>query len=367
MSLELETLINSGVKGLAAYEPGKPIEDLEREFGIKDAVKLASNENPLGPSPKALKSILKILSGLHRYPDGNGLRLKESLSQKFRVGIDKFTLGNGSNDIIEFVARCFLTPEDNAIFSKHAFAVYPLVVQALGAQGIEIPAKDWGHDLERMLDGINKKTKIVFIANPNNPTGTFIEKNEVIRFLEKVPEKVIVLLDQAYFDYASFEKEDVSFDLVDNFQNLIMSRTFSKAYGLAGLRVGYSVSSQEIADYLNRVRQPFNVNSLALKAAEIALTDKEHLKNSLELNKKEKQNLYKFFQSSGYKYIETYANFICFDCKSNSRDLFNKLLKRGVIARSMEIYKMPNHVRVTIGLPEENSIFIEALLTHGAT
>ena len=361
MDLELKDLINSSIKSLTPYEPGKPIEDLEREYGIKNAVKLASNESPLGPSPKVLTALEEVVSGIHRYPDGNGFRLKEALSSKHSVDMSVLTLGNGSNDIIEFVARCFLSPKDNAIYSKYAFAVYPLIVKALGAEGIEVEAKDWGHDLQSMLEAINKDTKIVFIANPNNPTGTFIKKNEMIRFLEKVPSQVIVLLDQAYFDYSNYELEDVSFSLVEDFPNLVISRTFSKAYGLAGLRVGYSVSSSNIADYLNRVRQPFNVNSLALAAAESALKDDEHLEKCLRINKDEKEKLYKYFISHGYDYIESFANFVSFDCKDKSKEVFKSLLPKGVIARSMDIYKMPHHLRVTIGLPEENSIFMESL------
>ena len=361
MDLEIKDLINSSIKSLTPYEPGKPIEDLEREYGIKNAVKLASNESPLGPSPKVLTALEEVISGVHRYPDGNGFRLKEALSSKHSVDMSVLTLGNGSNDIIEFVARCFLSPKDNAIYSKYAFAVYPLIVQALGAKGIEVEAKDWGHDLQAMLEAINKDTKIVFIANPNNPTGTFIKKNEMIRFLEKVPSQIIVLLDQAYFDYSNYEFEDVSFSLVEEFPNLVISRTFSKAYGLAGLRVGYSVSSSYVADYLNRVRQPFNVNSLALVAAESALKDDEHLEKCLRINKDEKERLYKYFASHGYDYIESFANFVSFDCKDNSNEVFKNLLPKGVIARPMDIYKMPNHLRVTIGLPEENSIFMESL------
>ena len=361
VNLELKNLINSGIQGLSPYKPGKPIEELEREYGISDAIKLASNENPLGPSPKVLEALKGVLSGVHRYPDGNGFRLKKALSSKYSVDVGSLTLGNGSNDIIEFVARCFLTPKSNAVYSKHAFAVYPLVVQSLGAEGIEVEAKDWGHDLQAMLDVINKETKIVFIANPNNPTGTFIEKNEVIRFLEKIPREVMVLLDQAYFDYSNYEKEDVPFHLVENFPNLIMSRTFSKAYGLAGLRVGFSVSSKPIADYLNRVRQPFNVNCLALEAAEVALKDNEHLQKCLQINKEEKEKFYHFFISNNYEYIESFANFISFDCRDLSNKVFKNLLPKGVIARSLEVYKMPNHLRVTVGLPKENVTFMESL------
>jgi len=361
MDLEIRDLINSSIKSLTPYEPGKPIEDLEREYGIRNVVKLASNESPLGPSPKVVKALEQAISGVHRYPDGNGFRLKEALSSKHSIDMSVLTLGNGSNDIIEIVARSFLSQKDNAIYSEYAFAVYPLIVQALGAEGIEVEAKDWGHDLQAMLEAINKDTKVIFIANPNNPTGTFIKKNEMIRFLEKVPGQVIVLLDQAYFDYSNYESEDVSFSLVEDFPNLLISRTFSKAYGLAGLRVGYSVSSSYIANYLNRVRQPFNVNSLALVAAESALKDDEHLEECLKINKDEKERLYKYFISHGYDYIKSLTNFVSFDCKDISNEVFKSLLPKGVIARSMDIYKMPNHLRVTVGLPEENSKFMESL------
>ena len=359
--MDLEKLINPGILNLKPYEPGKPVEDLERELGIKNAIKLASNENPMGPSPLALKAVDNILSGLHRYPDGNALRLKEAISNENNVEIEQITVGNGSNDIIEFVVRSFLSTQDSAVFSKHAFAVYPLAVQTVGAQGIEVPAKDWGHDLSAMNNAIQENTKLIFIANPNNPTGTFVPRDEIISFLDKVSKDVIVLLDQAYFDYASYENNDVDFEFVNEFPNLIISRSFSKAYGLAGFRVGYSVSSREISDYLNRVRQPFNANSLALVAAEAALSDKDHMMRSLKMNSEQKMFLYKGLEDLGYQYIPSAGNFICFDCKQDAEEKFNELLQEGVIVRSMGVYKMPNHLRVTIGLPEENSVFLEKL------
>ena len=359
--MDLEKLINPGILNLKPYEPGKPVEDLERELGIKNAIKLASNENPMGPSPLALKAVDNILSGLHRYPDGNALRLKEAISNENNVEIEQITVGNGSNDIIEFVVRSFLSTQDSAVFSKHAFAVYPLAVQTVGAQGIEVPAKDWGHDLSAMNNAIQENTKLIFIANPNNPTGTFVPRDEIISFLDKVSKDVIVLLDQAYFDYASYENNDVDFEFVNEFPNLIISRSFSKAYGLAGFRVGYSVSSREIADYLNRVRQPFNANSLALVAAEAALSDNDHMMKSLKMNSEQKMVLYKGLENLGYQYIPSAGNFICFDCKQDAEKKYNELLQEGVIVRSMGVYKMPNHLRVTIGLPEENSIFLEKL------
>ena len=359
--MDLKKLVNKGIDGLSPYEPGKPIEDLERELGIKNAVKLASNENPVGPSPKIIDSIEKIVKETHRYPDGNATRLKAKISRKFNILENQVTVGNGSNDIIEFVARSFLGPNDSAVYSEHAFAVYPLVVRAVGAMGIEVPARNFSHDLEAILDSIEENTKLIFIANPNNPTGSFIEQSELLNFLEKVPEEIIVLLDQAYFDYSSFETSDVEFDVLERFPNLVISRSFSKAYGLAGFRVGYSVSSIEIADYLNRVRQPFNANSLALYAAEIALDDDQFIKKCLELNFEQKQILFNGLQASGFECLPSRANFISFDCGEDSNDAFNKLLLEGVIVRSLRVYKMPNFLRVSVGLPEENLTFLEKI------
>ena len=359
--MDLKKLVNKGIDGLSPYEPGKPIEDLERELGIKNAVKLASNENPVGPSPKIVESIEKIVKETHRYPDGNATRLKAKISRKFNILENQVTVGNGSNDIIEFVARSFLGPNDSAVYSEHAFAVYPLVVRAVGAMGIEVPAKNFSHDLEAMLDSIEENTKLIFIANPNNPTGSFIEQSELLNFLEKVPEEIIVLLDQAYFEYSSFETSDLEFDVLERFPNLVISRSFSKAYGLAGFRVGYSVSSIEIADYLNRVRQPFNANSLALYAAEIALDDDQFIKKCLELNFEQKQILFNGLQASGFECLPSSANFISFDCGEDSNDAFNKLLLEGVIVRSLRVYKMPNFLRVSVGLPEENLTFLEKI------
>ncbi len=359
--MDLKKIVNKGINDLSPYEPGKPIEDLERELGIKNAVKLASNENPVGPSPKVLQSIENILKNTHRYPDGNATKLKEVIGKKFSVKPNQVTIGNGSNDIIEFIARSFLGTDDSAIYSEHAFAVYPLVVKAVGAEGIEVPAKNFSHDLDAMLDSIKSNTKIIFIANPNNPTGSFIGRAEILKFLDKVPENIIVLLDQAYFDYSSFEDSDVDFDILNNYPNLVMSRSFSKAYGLAGFRIGYSVSSEDVANYLNRVRQPFNANSLALFAAEQAIEDEEFMNKCLQLNLEQKKVLYKGLESLGFHCLPSKGNFISFDCKEDSTGLFNRLLSQGVIVRTLGVYKMPNFLRVSVGLPEENLIFLEKL------
>ena len=359
--MDIKELVNRGIDDLSPYEPGKPIEDLERELGIENAIKLASNENPMGPSPKIFDSIEGVLKETHRYPDGNATRLKSTIARKFNVTDNQVTIGNGSNDIIEFVARIFLSRNDSAIYSEHAFAVYPLVVKAVGAKGIEVPAKNFSHDLDLMLESIEESTKLIFIANPNNPTGSFIEYDELIKFLKKVPEHIIVLLDQAYFDYSSFETKDMEFDDLSKFPNLIMSRSFSKAYGLAGFRVGFCVSSKEIADYLNRVRQPFNANSLALFAAEKALDDQDFIDKCLQLNLEQKALLFKELDSLGYECLPSRANFISFDCKQDSGEAFNKLLMEGVIVRSLAVYKMPNYLRVSVGLPEENLSFLEKI------
>ena len=361
--MKLEDLVNKGILDLSPYKPGKPIEDLERELGIKNAIKLASNENPLGPSPLAIDAVTKVLNGTHRYPDGNALRLKECLSNKFNVDINCLTIGNGSNDIIEFIARSFLSDMDSAIYSEHAFAVYPLVVQAVGAEGIEVPANKYGHDLEKMKNAVKENTKLVFIANPNNPTGTFLSPKEIQSFLDDLDKNIIVLLDQAYYDYSSYNNEDVNFDLIKNNPNVIISRSFSKAYGLAGFRIGYSVSSPEVADFLNRVRQPFNANSLALVAAEVALSDDSHLKKSLAINLDQKTILMKGLNDLGYECIPSEGNFISFNSNGEGQKLFEGLLNEGVIVRTLGVYKMPTYLRTTIGLPEENSFLLEKLST----
>ena len=359
--MDLEKIVNKGINELSPYEPGKPIEDLERELGIQNAIKLASNENPVGPSPRVLQMIDKVLKDTHRYPDGNATKLKEIISRKFKVNASQVTIGNGSNDIIEFIARTFLSTDDSAIYSEHAFAVYPLVVKAVGAEGIEVPAKNYSHDLQAILKAIKNNTKIIFIANPNNPTGSFIESTELLDFLNKVPENIIVLLDQAYFDYSSYEDNDVDFQILNDFPNLVMSRSFSKAYGLAGFRIGYSVSSEGLANYLNRVRQPFNANSLALFAAEQALEDVEFMNKCLELNLEQKEVLYKGLETLGFHCLPSKGNFLSFDCREDSTKLFNKLLNQGVIVRTLGVYKMPSFLRVSVGLPEENLIFLEKL------
>ena len=360
MSCDLINMATPGVRGLQPYHPGKPIEELERELGINNIIKLASNENALGPSPRVLEA-LPTIRELYRYPDGNGFALKQVLSEFHSVRPDQITLGNGSNDILEFAARVFLFPGMNSIFSEHAFAIYPIATQAVGAQGLVVPAKNFSHDLDAMHTAINDGTRLIFIANPNNPTGTCLGETELRQFLEKVPERIIVLLDEAYYEYARGGDYPDSVSWLDDFSNLIITRTFSKAYGLAGLRVGYSVSSVEMANLLNRVRQPFNVNSIAMRLAGIAVSDQQYIQDVVKFNHRGLQQLMEGLDSMGIHFIPSRANFLCIDMEQDAKPVYDKLLHEGVIVRPVEGYGLPQHLRVTIGLPEENERFLTTL------
>jgi histidinol-phosphate aminotransferase len=365
MTCDFFQLAAPGVQGLQPYQPGKPIEELEREYGIKNIIKLASNENPLGPSQRVLEAIKASLTNITRYPDGNGFTLKKALAQKHGVEIDRITLGNGSNDVLELIARAFITTTHSVIFSDHAFAVYWLVTQAIGAKAIVTPAKNWGHDLTKMQAAIRDDTRLVFIANPNNPTGTWVDKTHFKAFLEAVPSNVIVVVDEAYYEYVI---EDIdcpdypdSLAWLSDYPNLVTVRTFSKAYGLAGLRVGYSISHPSVANLLNRVRQPFNVNSVALIAATTALADNEYLEKSIALNREGMQQLTQAFEEMKLQYIDSACNFISVDV-GDGANVYESLLREGVIVRPIGFgYKMPQHLRVSIGTKTENEQFIKAL------
>ncbi|PZP21942.1 histidinol-phosphate transaminase [Pseudomonas kuykendallii] len=370
MSCDFLRLAQPGVQKLSPYVPGKPVDELARELGLEPAsiVKLASNENPLGPGDKALAAIRAELAELTRYPDGNGFELKHKLAERCRVTAAQVTLGNGSNDILELVARAYLAPGLNAVFSQHAFAVYPIVTQAVGAEGRSVAAKHWGHDLPAMLAAIDENTRVVFIANPNNPTGTWFGPAALADFLAKVPERVLVVLDEAYIEYAEGDELPDGLDYLAQYPNLLVSRTFSKAYGLAALRVGYGLSSTQIADVLNRVRQPFNVNSLALSAACAALDDAEYLQRSRELNDAGMQQLEQGFRALDLQWIASKANFIAVDLGRDAAPVYQALLREGVIVRPVGAYGMPNHLRISIGLTEENARCLDALgriLTRG--
>lgn len=358
---KIYNLALSGVQQLVPYKPGKPIEELERELGLANIVKLASNENPLGPGKKALAAIQTALPNLALYPDGSGFALKQALAKKYAVDDSQITLGNGSNEILELVARAFLKPGLEVIFSQHAFAVYPLVTQAVGATAVVVPAVNYGHDLAGMLDRVTENTRVVFIANPNNPTGTLLSQASVEAFIAALPDTVVCVLDEAYFEFVSRVETVDSLDWLKKYPNLIITRTFSKAYGLAGLRVGYSLSSPEIADILNRVRQPFNNNTLALVAAEAALSDEEHLQQTISVNAQGMQQLTDGFKLLGLEWIPSAGNFVAVDLRQPGQPIYEALLRKGVIVRPVGNYELPNHLRISIGTQAENQLFLQAL------
>ena len=362
MSCDFLALAQPGVQKLSPYVPGKPVDELARELKLDPAgiVKLASNENPLGPSPKALAAIQAELSELTRYPDGNGFVLKQRLAQRYSVGVHQVTLGNGSNDILELAAGAFLGPDREAVYAQHAFAVYPLATQAAGARGIEVPAKNFGHDLDAMLAAITPATRVIFIANPNNPTGTFVPGPELEAFLARVPAEVLVVLDEAYTEYLAPAQRYDAIAWLERFPNLLISRTFSKAYGLAGLRVGYGLGSPEVIDLLNRVRQPFNVTSVGLAAAAAALFDDDFLRRSFEMNLAGMAQLTEGFTRLGLDWIPSAGNFVTFKVGDGAK-VNAGLLRQGVIVRPIGAYGMPEWLRVSIGLESENARFLEAL------
>jgi histidinol-phosphate aminotransferase len=362
-----EKLALQGVRALQPYQPGKPVSELEREYGVSNIIKLASNENPLGASPKAIAAVKSQLGELERYPDGNGFALKAALSEKHAVDVSCITLGNGSNDILEFVARAFLAPGYNAVFSEHAFAVYPIVTQAVGAEArIASPNnKDhdmpYGHDLNAMRNMVNDQTRVLFVANPNNPTGTWIKSGELESFIADLPDHVIVVLDEAYVEYVQEDEYPDSLPWLEKYPNLVITRTFSKAYGLAGFRIGYSICHPDLANLLNRVRQPFNTNTLAQVAALAALDDPEHIATSVEMNTSGMRQLTDGFKEINLSWIPSVANFICVNLEKPGLAVYDKLLYEGVIVRPVANYALPDFLRVTIGTEEENSRFLNAL------
>jgi histidinol-phosphate aminotransferase len=353
----------SYISAINPYVPGKPVEELERELGISDSVKLASNENPLGPSPMAMKAVLDDLlhakagAGVNRYPDGSGYYLKKALSERFTVNEDHIIFGNGSNELIDIAARTFLQPGDEAVMAHPSFVVYPMATQAVGAKSVQIPLKNYTHDLEAMGNAITPKTKMIFIANPNNPTGTMNTQDELDRFMKKVPDGILVVLDEAYYEYVTDPRYADSMKHFRDGRDILILRTFSKMYGLAALRIGYGIAGKDIIAEMNKLRPPFNTNSLAQKAALLALNDEAHLKATKETNEAGKRFLYEELDALGVQYVPTEANFIYMPLNEDANTLYNNLLREGIIVRPMG----PRQIRVTIGLPEENKRFIEAL------
>lgn len=355
------------VKKLAPYVPGKPLSELEREYGIRDSIKLASNENPLGPGTKARAAIANAVNDLGLYPDGNGFELKQALAKRHACGMDRITLGNGSNDLLVLLAEAFLTPEVEAVYSQYCFAIYPIAVQATGAAGRAATAfpeshpMALGHDLDAMRKLVNDKTRLVFVANPNNPTGTWVSAEALKSFIASLPPTILVIVDEAYIEYAMDEASADASKWIDEFSNLVVTRTFSKAYGLAGLRIGYALSSAEVASVLNRVRQPFNVNSIALAAATAALDDSEHLQRTKELNTKGLRQVVTGLNTLNVRVYPSACNFVLVDCKRSASEVNEALLRQGVIVRPVGGYGLPNHIRITIGTEQENARMLHAL------
>lgn len=360
--MSIENIAPDYIRAIAPYQGGKPIAQIAREYGLNEAdiIKLASNENPLGMSPNAEVAIDAAMDNVARYPDGNGFELRTAVSQKYGVAQDQIVFGNGSNDILELSARAFLQVGDEALYSQHAFAVYPLVTQAVGATGVVVPAKGYGHDLDGFLTAITPKTRLIFIANPNNPTGTLIDKTTLASFLKQVPKNVLVILDEAYDEYLSSHDKSEAISWLSTYENLIISRTFSKAYGLAGLRVGFGLMHADVADILNRIRQPFNVNLLAQAAAVASLADDGFVARSYAANQAGMLQLTQGLEQLGLQYIDSYANFISFAVR-NAANVNEQLLRRGIIVRPIANYDMPDYLRVSIGLFSENKRFLEAL------
>ena len=351
------------ISDIKPYIPGKPIEELERELGIKDSIKLASNENPLGPPVTAIKAVLEILMSpdpchsINRYPDGSGYYLKKALSEKLSVQEDEIILGNGSNELIDIAVRTFLQAGDEAVMGHPSFIVYPMAVQAMGGRPLQIPLKEYIHDLEAMADAITSKTRILFIANPNNPTGTINKRDEFDRLMKRLPEGILVVVDEAYYEYVADPEYADSMKHFRDERDMLILRTFSKIYGLAGLRIGYGIARKDIISEMNKLRPPFNTNSIAQYAALGAIHDEDHIKTTKEINEQGKRFLYRELDSFGLKYIPTEANFIYILLGQDSNGLYNDLLRQGVIVRPVG----PEEIRVTIGLPKENERFIEAL------
>lgn len=357
----------AGIRALTPYQPGKPIEELQRELGLVDVIKLASNENPLGASPKARAAVQTALGDLQLYPDGNAFRLKHALAVQLGVLPEQITIGNGSNEILELLARVFLAPGRAALFSEYAFAVYPIVTQAVGAEACVAPAHvrsnpmPLGHDLAAFEQKLDAKVRLVFIANPNNPTGTWLAPGAIAAFLQTVPADVIVVLDEAYYEYMDPELRANSLALLASHPNLVITRTFSKIYGLAALRVGYAISHPELADLLNRARQPFNNNSLALTAAEAALQDTDHVERSARNNREGLQHLKEGLDTLGLSCLPSQANFLSFGLGRPALAVYDALLRQGVIVRPLASYALPDYLRVTVGTPDQNARFLDTL------
>jgi histidinol-phosphate aminotransferase len=361
MPTQWESLANEHILGIAPYEPGKPIEELERELGIHNAIKLASNENPLAPSDRVQRAILAALNHLNRYPDGSGFYLRQALAKKHGASPDQIVLGNGSNELIELLVRSFLRPGDEAVVPHPSFLVYPMIVQAAGAVRVMVMLKEHRLDLDAMARAITPMTKVVFVANPNNPTATIVTADEVEHFMARVPERTIVVFDEAYIEFALGPDFPETLTYVRQGRKVVVLRTFSKAASLAGLRVGYGVADADAIALMNRIRQPFNVNSLAQAAALAALEDDGHILECVRMIEAGRHFLYDEFKTLGVQYVPARANFILVDVGRSAADIYQKLLHEGVIVRPMTPFGMETALRITVGTPEENRKLVKAL------
>ena len=350
------------VDSLSPYIPGKPISEVQRELGIERVIKLASNENPLGSSSAASKAVQDWAKNMAIYPDGNSTELRNALSKKLGVDPGQLLFGSGTDQVLEIIAQTYINPGDNSIMGYPSFPRYETVIKVMDGEAIEVPLTgDHRIDLDAFLEKINDRTKIIWLCNPNNPTGTIVTEEEQRAFIKKVPKDVLIILDEAYYEYAVGGDYPNSIKLLNEFDNLLILRTFSKAYGLAGLRVGYAISNKDIIGYINRVRGPFNTSAAAQVAAIAALNDQDFIENSIKSNKEGKEYLYSIFEEMGLEYIPTYANFMMVKINIPSDQVFKALLKKGVIIRSGDIFGMDDWIRVTVGTMEENKIFIQAL------
>jgi histidinol-phosphate aminotransferase len=359
----MKKLTREGVEDLVPYPPGKPIEELERELGISGSIKLASNENPLGPSPLAVQAITEKAPNLHRYPDGSGYYLKSKLSEKYGVPLDQIILGNGSNELIELIIRTFLSPGEHVVQAFPTFLVYEKIVKGAGGRMTSVPLLNLRVDLDKMEAALTPETKVVFICNPNNPTGSVLSSDEMRDFLQRIPGDIIVALDEAYIEFVVDKEAAQGLDLLPDHPMLFVLRTFSKLYGLAGLRIGYGFASEKLVDYMNRVRQPFNANSLAQAAATAALDDSDFVAKTLKMIREGLYYLYRELEDMGLEYVPSQTNFFLIKVPQGGKKIFEQMMRQGVIVRAMDAYALPDYIRINAGLPEENERFIKTLRT----
>lgn len=346
---------------LKTYVPGKPVDEVKRELGVKDVVKMASNENPLGTSPRAVAAIKEGLDSLNYYPDSNCYYLKEKMTDFWGIDAASLLIGNGSDELLRLIAETFINPDDEVILAEPFYAMYEFTAKIMGARCITVPLKDFGHDFDAMLAAVTEKTKIIYLCNPTNPTGTACGKDETDAFIKKAGQDILIVFDEAYFEYADKERCVSGVEYLKQYRNIIVLKTFSKIYGLAALRIGYALTTPEIAQAVKRVCEPFNVNTLAQLAAAAAIEDHAHVTNSLAVNNRGKDYLYAAFEEMGLNYVPTEANFIFVDTGQDSREVFNRLLQMGIIIRTGDIFGYPTFIRVTIGAYLENQRFIESL------